>query len=145
MWLTFQFCTTSGCCIYFFLSTLCILRQIIRRKKLALPLLKRVWPKPQTGKRRFQNVSITIIPPHRMLYEKDDNRQPGCGRRAACCCKSGACRRNTWCRKEKRVCAMGSATACLAFLTPMQAASSRVLMLMYVVALPPPYLAMIAK
>ncbi|POV62626.1 IS1 encoded protein, partial [Citrobacter freundii complex sp. CFNIH11] len=23
MWLTFQFCTTSGRCIYFFLSTLC--------------------------------------------------------------------------------------------------------------------------
>lgn len=47
--------------------------------------------------------------------------------------------------KKKGLCNVGSATACLAFLMPMQAASSRVLMLMYVVALPPPYLAMIAK
>ncbi|ABV15730.1 hypothetical protein CKO_04680 [Citrobacter koseri ATCC BAA-895] len=75
----------------------------IRSQNLALPLLKRVWPKPQTGKDVPERLSITIISPHRMHYEKDDDSQPGCGRRAACCCKSGACWRNTGCRKEKRI------------------------------------------
>lgn len=47
--------------------------------------------------------------------------------------------------KKKVLCSVGSVTGCLAFLMPMQAVSSQELMSTYVVALPPPYLAMIAK
>ncbi|KXB46020.1 hypothetical protein HMPREF0208_00993 [Citrobacter koseri] len=57
MWLTFHFRTISGRCIYFFLSTLCILRRAFVRKTWHYLCLKEYGQSHRQVK-TFQNVSL---------------------------------------------------------------------------------------